>query len=128
MLPRRLSLLALLAICSAASAQTERDVYDSFLRANALKTAFKFDEAEAEEAEKFFRRSLIIRNKTEGPDSPVVAQSLNNLGLVLHEVGNFVESEQMHKRALEIREKAHGADHPNTAESLNNLAILYRDL
>jgi CHAT domain-containing protein/Tfp pilus assembly protein PilF len=244
----RLSFLALLALTFGVHAQTERTVYDSFIRANALKEAFKFDEAEAEyqrclpmalkvhgeehkttlalflamgdlherqgkfaeaekdyarhlqireklngpesletataitnlaaveielakfdeagkhlsrtlkirekageetaavadtlndlatlasrqgkpeEAEKLYRRSLIIRNKTDGPESAIVAQSLSNLGLVLHDLEKHVEAEQMHRRALEIREKVRGVDHPTTAESLNNLAILLRDL
>src|SRR5438477_624374 len=130
---RRLALLALLSVTFALHAQTERTVYDSFTKANALKEAFKFDEAEAE-----YQRCLPMALKVHGEEHKTTIalliamgdlhESQGNLGLVLHDLEKHVEAEQAHKRALEIREKVRGVDHPTTAESLNNLAILYRDL
>jgi len=71
-------------------------------------------------------RALAIREKALGPDHPLVAQSLNNLGVRYHFQGQHAKAEALHKRALAIREKALGPDHPHVATSLNNLAALYQ--
>jgi tetratricopeptide (TPR) repeat protein len=61
-----------------------------------------------------------------GPEHPDVAQSQDNLAVLLHEQGKYAEAEPLYQRALAIREKALGPEHPNVAESLNNMAELLR--
>ena len=77
-------------------------------------------------AEKPFTRSLMICEKTLGPEHPNTAESLNNLALLYIAQGKYDEAEPLYKRSLAIYEKALGPEHPNTATSLNNLARLYR--
>ena len=72
-------------------------------------------------------RTLSISKKTLGLDHPDVATSLNSLGLLYQEQGDYVKTLPLHERALAIREKALGKDHPDVGMSLNNLAEMYRE-
>ena len=74
------------------------------------------------EAESLQQRVVAIHEKTLGPENPVTATSISNLGNVLHLQGRFAEAEKIHRRALATREKVLGPDHPDVATSLNNLA------
>ena len=40
-------------------------------------------------ARSYYERSLAIREEALGPDHPATAQSLNNLGTLLHELGEY---------------------------------------
>ena len=53
------------------------------------------------------------------------AASLNNLGTLYQDMGDYARAEPLLRRALEIRKKAVGEDHPDYAISLNSLAELY---
>lgn len=73
------------------------------------------------------RRALQLEELAIGPDSPDLARTLNELG-VLHYLQNDLEAaESLLKRSLEMREATLGSDHPDIAQSLNNLAALYND-
>lgn len=74
------------------------------------------------EAESLQQRVVQIHEKAVGPEHPLTATSISNLGNVLYLQGKFTEAEQVHRRALAIRTKVLGAAHPDTATSLNNLA------
>ncbi|KAJ5358338.1 uncharacterized protein N7496_010751 [Penicillium cataractarum] len=53
--------------------------------------------------------------------------SVNNLGLVLNNLGKHQEAETMHRRVLEVREKTLGCEHTDTLSSVSNLGnVLYR--
>ncbi len=54
--------------------------------------------------------------------------SMNNLALVLGDLGRYNEAEQMHRQAFELREKVLGREHPDTLTSMDNLAWTLRSL
>ena len=72
------------------------------------------------------RQLLEIREKTNGPEHPSTATSLNNLAGLYQAMGDYANAEPLYRRALVIFEKALGPQHPSTATGLNNLAELYR--
>jgi tetratricopeptide (TPR) repeat protein len=72
------------------------------------------------------RRALSIEETKQPTDDVRLGSRLNNLALILDEVGRYAEAEPLYKRALAIREKALGPGHPELATALNNLAELYR--
>jgi tetratricopeptide (TPR) repeat protein len=80
------------------------------------------------EAEILFRRVLAICEMQLGLDHPNVGRSLNNLALLLKELGKYTEAEPLLRRALAIDENAYGKDHPCVATNLNNLAFLLTKL
>jgi tetratricopeptide (TPR) repeat protein len=67
---------------------------------------------------------LAIREKTLGSEHPDTATSLNDLGRLLSDQGDFAGARPLLERALAIREKALGSEHLDTATSLNDLAFL----
>ena len=60
-------------------------------------------------------------------EHPDIANSLNNLGATLRELGRSAEAEPLHREALEMRRKLFRQDHTDVAVSLNNLASVLRD-
>ena len=86
-------------------------------RANDLAAKGQFREAESLQ-----QRVVQIHEKALGPEHPLTATSISNLGNMLYLQGKFSEAEQVHRRALAIRMKVLGSGHPDTAISLNNLA------
>ena len=60
-----------------------------------------------------------------GKEHPLVATSLNNLGVFYHTQRNYAASETMHLRSLAIVEKVLDKEHPDVGQTLNNLARLY---
>jgi tetratricopeptide (TPR) repeat protein len=75
-------------------------------------------------AGQFYERALAIREKALGPEHPLTAASLNNLGRLLRDKGDLAGARALFERALAVREKVLGPDHRHTAASLNNLASL----
>ncbi|KAJ8320207.1 hypothetical protein KUTeg_001794 [Tegillarca granosa] len=73
------------------------------------------------------RRALQLEELAIGPDSPDLARTLNELGVLYYLQNNFETAESFFKRSLEMRESTLGADHLDLAQSLNNLAALYND-
>jgi CHAT domain-containing protein len=78
------------------------------------------------DAEPLFKRALVIREKSLGPDHPDVAQTLNSLAMTLKHQDRYADAEPLYKRALAIQEKTLGTNHPEVAWSLNNLGEMYR--
>jgi len=72
----------------------------------------------------WFERSLVVQERMLGPDHPDTAESLNNLGFLLHDQGKLVAARSLYERALAIRERVRGPNHPDTAASLSHLAGL----
>ena len=79
---------------------------------NALKAAKRFFE---------IRRLLL------GSEHPLVASSLNVLGKIEKESGQFRQAESDLKRALTIRQKHLENDHSQTLQTKVNMAFLYED-
>jgi len=88
-------------------------------QALALDLAGKYVEATA-----VARAALALREKSLGPEHPLVAQILNHLANTLHSLGSHEEAKALYERALAIREKALGKDDPFVAEVLTNLGRL----
>jgi tetratricopeptide (TPR) repeat protein len=65
------------------------------------------------------------RERTNGPEHPDTATSLNDLARLYYSMGEFAKAESHLLRALAIRERAFGAHHPDTGTTLNDLALLY---
>ena len=63
-----------------------------------------------------------------GPDHPNVARVVNNLGMVLKDLGDLDGAGKAFERALTIDENAFGPDHPNVATDVNNLGMVLKDL
>ena len=61
---------------------------------------------------------------TLGPDHPDTLMSVNNLGLLLRDQGDFDGAEPYFRRALEAQKKALGPEHPSTFVSISNLVDL----
>jgi eukaryotic-like serine/threonine-protein kinase len=80
------------------------------------------DARELPEARAMHERVLAIREDVLGPTHPAVATSLNNLGNVLHAMGDNEGARGMYERALAIREQVFGPDHPDFAVSLESMA------
>ena len=88
--------------------------------------AFYHSQGKYAEAEPLYLEALEIRERTLGPDSPIVASSLNNVATLYQTQGKYAEAEPLYKRSLAINEKAAGPVHPQVAVGVNNLASLYQ--
>ncbi len=72
-------------------------------------------------------RALKIDEKVYGPDHPTVAIDINNLGMVLQDLGELAEARKCFERALKIFREKLGDDHPNTRIVANNLNSVSQD-
>lgn len=81
-----------------------------------------------QEAKADHQRALKIDEKACGPDHPIVAIDLNNLGSVLQDLRDLEGAHANYQRALKIDEEAYGPDHPRVAVDVNNLGSVLRDL
>jgi tetratricopeptide (TPR) repeat protein len=70
-------------------------------------------------------RALAISENALGPEHPLTAKILNNLGVLFENRRDYVSSETFHKRALDIQETVLGLEHIDTALTLNNLGFLF---
>jgi serine/threonine protein kinase/tetratricopeptide (TPR) repeat protein len=86
---------------------------------NTLRDLGRFDLAEPN-----LRKGLELRIRSLPPGSRPIAQSMENLALVLHWQRKFAESESMHREALRIFRALDPPDEENVATALNNLAWL----
>ncbi|XP_033113805.1 nephrocystin-3-like [Anneissia japonica] len=73
------------------------------------------------------KRALQLEELATGPDTPELAKTLNELGVLYYLQNKHSTSEAYFKRSLAMREATQGSDHPDIAQSLNNLASLYND-
>ncbi|MBX9585540.1 MAG: tetratricopeptide repeat-containing protein, partial [Gemmataceae bacterium] len=79
-------------------------------------------------AESLHRRALVGREKVLGPDHPDTLASVNDLGLLYRDKGEYGRAEPLLVQALAGRETVLGKHHPATLASVNNLATLYQDM
>ncbi|OLC49337.1 MAG: hypothetical protein AUH43_07680 [Acidobacteria bacterium 13_1_40CM_65_14] len=80
------------------------------------------------EAEQLFRSALATRRKLLGPGDRTIAQTLNNLGLLLSQnKRDYAGAEPMFREALEVNRRVFGNEHLEVSTTLNNLALLLRD-
>lgn len=75
-------------------------------------------------AELHLKNALALRRHLFGESNGVVAESLNDLGVMYRRLKNNTESEKHLSAALDIRRAAFGEDSDEFAESTNNLGAL----
>ncbi|XP_071941741.1 nephrocystin-3-like [Antedon mediterranea] len=73
------------------------------------------------------KRALQLEELATGPDTPELAKTLNELGVLYYLQNKQSTSETYFKRSLAMREATLGSEHQDVAQSLNNLASLYND-
>ena len=113
-------LLATYLVCTAAAATPNDELTALNAKAVQLYQAGKYLEATP-----LAERALSIRERSLGPDHPLLAPLLNNLAGLYEAGGRYADAEPLYKRAIAIYENSFGADHPNVARTLNGLAVLY---
>jgi len=67
-----------------------------------------------------------IREDHFGSSNPMVAQTLNNLGVGYSMQNELTIALKHHHKALSIREEVFGDEHPAITQSLENIAAIYR--
>ncbi|HXO25975.1 MAG TPA: tetratricopeptide repeat protein [Thermoanaerobaculia bacterium] len=77
-------------------------------------------------AEPLLRDGLAIRRQALGEHLDV-ARSLNNLGSMLDNKGDYAGAEALHREALAMQRRLLGSEHPEVARSLNKLANVLDD-
>ncbi len=76
---------------------------------------------QGDEAEALFRETLAIERRLEGDRGPGVAATLNNLGVLLGQRGDWKAAEPLHREALEIIRAVRGPEHPEVAAGMSSL-------
>ncbi|CAH1273997.1 KLC4 [Branchiostoma lanceolatum] len=71
------------------------------------------------------KRAVHLEELSLGPDSPALARSLNELGVLFYLQGYLGTAEKLLQHSLSMRESVLDASHPDCAQSLHNLASLY---
>lgn len=77
-------------------------------------------------AVKLLDRTVEIKKRRYGDDSPQATVSTQYLGFTHFEKGDYAKAEPLLERVLVNVEKQKGADHPDTAVACNSLSRLYR--
>jgi Tfp pilus assembly protein PilF len=68
---------------------------------------------------------LAIRREVLGDQHPDTATSLNNLGGLLHNMGDYAGARPYYEQALVVLCETLGVQHPTTIQTQLNLIILY---
>jgi CHAT domain-containing protein/Flp pilus assembly protein TadD len=71
------------------------------------------------------QRVLVIRESALGTEHPDVAKTVNYLGIIYRDKGDYEKAEQFYQRARLIWERSLGPNHPDSAAAINNLSDLY---
>lgn len=82
------------------------------------------NKGEYEEAMNYHRKSLLIRQKTYGNESPDAARSFNNIGAILWAKKDYEGALAYHQQALKIKERTLGIYHRSTASSYYNIGTV----
>lgn len=78
------------------------------------------------EADRLLQQAVDIRMKELGAENAVTLQSLSNLALVKHRLGDEKDSENLYKQCIEAKRKT-APQSISLAKTLTNLANLYSD-
>ena len=76
-------------------------------------------------SEGHFTESLRLFEDAEGPESPRVAEALNDLANIWADRGQFAEAEEAYARVLRIKQSSLGPEHPDVAVGFANLGYLH---
>jgi len=77
-----------------------------------------------EESQAMYERSLEMRKRVLGPEHTSVAESYNNLAMLLKDAGKFEQAEEMANRCQEIAQKHFDEDDPRLLNYLGNLGVV----
>ncbi|HEY5944037.1 MAG TPA: serine/threonine-protein kinase [Kofleriaceae bacterium] len=77
-------------------------------------------------AREHYEAQHAILLKLVGPEHPLVAMALNNLGLNAAAEDRFDDAERYYRSSVSLLEKTFGADHPRVAIALTNLGAALR--
>ena len=78
-------------------------------------------------AEELYNDVLFAYEKTLGVSHPDTLLTVNNLGLLYDNLGQYEKAEIFYRRSIEGSEVALGKDHPTTLTSIGNLAQVFND-
>lgn len=78
-------------------------------------------------AEPIMRRTLLIRQAFLDKDEPLLADTFDDLAVLLLYRQQYEEAEPLCIQSFEIRKQRYGNEHPAVAESMNNLASIYTE-
>jgi tetratricopeptide (TPR) repeat protein len=70
------------------------------------------------------RERAALRLREPLGDDVELAESANDLALLISERGDYAEAEKLHRRALGLRMHALGPSHPLVADSIDNLGVV----
>jgi len=76
----------------------------------------------------FYEEILQILEVNVSPEHLLIGVTLNYLGILYTNIGEYEKALPLYQRALDIREKVLGPQHPDAATTLNNLAGLYESM
>jgi tetratricopeptide (TPR) repeat protein len=95
---------------------------------NALAVKLDREEATRDRAAALYERALAAAEAALGPEHPMVATLLSNIGTGRLNAGDVEAARPLLERAVDLHERRHGATHPNTATALLSLsAVRFRD-
>jgi tetratricopeptide (TPR) repeat protein len=106
-----------LGITCCSNAQSWEEINDSLL--------YHYQNGNNKKATELGNLALLKAKGEFGEESKNYATSLNILGFLYDDLGNYGKAEPLYLQALSIRKKILGEEHPDYATSLNNLAGLY---
>jgi tetratricopeptide (TPR) repeat protein len=80
-----------------------------------------FGDKKLKDAEAYLREAVNLRAKVYGPFGALTGQSMNNLGAVLYESGQYQASLREYRDVLPIYSKVYGSEHREIATLLSNI-------
>jgi len=95
---------------------------------NSLGYYLKIMFADYKGAIEYYERALRIDEKRLGKEHPDVAIWINNIGMVLQDMGDLQGAREYLERALGIDEKTYGKEHPDVAIDVNNIGSVLQDM
>ncbi len=95
---------------------------------NALGRTLRNLQADYAGARTAHEKALALAEAALGPEHADVATYVNNLALVLQDLGDYEGAKGLLEKAMQSAEQNFGPDHPTTAVSYSNLATVLQDL
>ncbi len=90
--------------------------------------AYVLTRGEPASARPLYERALSLRRSVLGEDHPDTLDTVTNLAMDLHELGQYEQARQLDEDTLTRYRRVLGEDHPHTLSSANNLACDLRAL
>jgi Flp pilus assembly protein TadD len=79
------------------------------------------------ECESLLTESLAIRRQWLGPEHPLTATVLTNLGVLRYRMGDLEAAEKAIRESLPVWRRTLGGEHPNTVAAMDALAAVLRE-